>query len=137
MIVKEFKITDEKITELLRSNPNLGKNSHIGNLAVKIVELYFLSVDPKATFVINKKGIDIEVKYLNKIECFEIKGTADVNISWAKLKVSSKKSHDALINGMTLIRVTNIGNTTMNLYFMQHGIDFKLLPEPRWSVVNV
>jgi hypothetical protein len=134
MTYQTFELSPEQLEQLLRDYPNMGKNSHVGNLAVKVVELYFLSIDPKAQFVAGKKGPDLIVTYNGVTEPCEIKGTVDKDIAWAKLKVSSSDCYNALVNGMTLIRVTNIGEAKMVLYFMKYGEDFNLLPEPRWSV---
>lgn len=136
MTSKTFEISVEQLERLLKDYPNMGKNSHVGNIAVKVVELYFLSIDPTSKFETGKKGADLTVRYGGKTELFEIKGTVDKDIAWTKLKVSSNDCYNALINGMTLIRVTNIGEAKMGLHFMKHGEDFVLVPEARWAVVR-
>ncbi|GAB2524766.1 hypothetical protein [Spirosoma aerophilum] len=132
-----FKLSLNELNELLALYPNLGKNSHVGNIAVRVVEKYFLYLDPNSTFKTGTRGADLEVYYSGKIEYFEIKGTTDSTIAWPKLKVSSKACFDALVNGMQLIRVTNIGSLDMQLHFMKYGEDFTLIPEDRWSVVKI
>ena len=131
-----FAISEEQLKSLLVDYPNLGKNSHVGNIAVKVVELYFSSIDPAAQFTAGINGADLTISHQGKTEDFEIKGTADKDISWSKLKVSSQACHDALVNGMRIARVTNIGNTDMELFFMKHGEDFTLVAEPRWSLTK-
>jgi hypothetical protein len=121
---------------LLTLYPNTGKNSDIGKLAVEIAMLYFLSLNDKTTYTINKNHIDLTTSVNEIIEHYEIKGTADKNVSWNKLKVSSQNSHDHLVNGMTLIRITNIGSAKMTLHFLKHNVDFEMVPEPRWSVIR-
>jgi hypothetical protein len=133
----EFKIESNQLAEIISKNPNLGKNSHIGNLAVKIVELYFQSLDSNATFVLNKKGIDLEVNYLGKIEQYEVKGTVDKDISWGKLKVSSLPCYNSLVNGLPIIRVTNVGSTNPRLTILKFNEDFKLVEEPRWRLSKI
>lgn len=133
----DFNITEDILRNLLKNHPNMGKNSHVGYVAVKIVELYFKSLDSNVHFSKGTKGADLEVNYLGLTEYFEIKGTADPNICWQKLKVSSQTCHDALKNGMTLIRVVNVGTLTPILYFMKYGEDFNLIPEPRWAVTQI
>ncbi len=97
-----------------------------------------LSIDEAFLDVtVNKKGIDIATNIDGLIENYEIKGTADKNISWNKLKVSSQGCFDHLANGMTLIRITNIGSTNMTIYFLKYKVDYELIPEPRWSVVQL
>lgn len=136
MTTHDFIITQEQLTDLLTRYPNTGKNSDVGKLAVEIAKLYFLSLNDKTTFTTNKNRIDLSISVNGTIEHYEIKGTADKSISWNKLKVSSPNSHDHLVNGMTLIRITNIGSTEMTLYFLKHNEDFELVPEPRWSIIR-
>ena len=131
-----FSISKEQLNELLTLYPNTGKNSDIGKIAIEVAKLYFLSKNEMTSFTTNKKGIDLTTEVNGLIEKYEIKGTADKDISWSKLKVSSQNCHDHLINGMTLIRITNIGSTTMTFYFLKYKEDFELIPEPRWSVVR-
>lgn len=133
----EFSITQKQLDDLRTLYPNMGKNSDVGKLAVEISKLYFLSINPNTTFVVNKKGIDIATNINGSVENYEIKGTADKNISWNKLKVSSQGCFNYLTNGMTLIRITNIGNTNMTIYFLKYKVDYELIPEPRWSVVQL
>lgn len=135
MTTQDFIITQEQLTDLLKRYPNTGKNSDVGKLAVEIAKLYFLSLNNKTTFTINKNRIDLSISVNETIGHYEIKGTADKSISWNKLKVSSQNSHDHLVSGMTLIRITNIGSTEMTLYFLKHNEDFELVPEPRWSII--
>jgi hypothetical protein len=130
----DFEITKEQLGELISSYPNIGKNSHVGHIAVKVVELFFLSKYPDATFSRGTKGADIEVLHSGKTERYEVKGTIDPEISWSKLKVSSQDCYNCLVEGMVLIRVTNIGNTQMKLYFMKYGEDFTLEKEVRYAV---
>lgn len=137
MISHNFQITEIQLQELLLANPNMGKNSHVGNLAVKIVELFYLSRYPNAVFVTGKKGADIEIFYDGKVEKFEVKGTADKNISWSKLKVSSQNCYECLVAGMTLIRVTGVGTISPKLHFLKYGNDFILVHEVRYAVRRI
>ena len=54
------------------------------------------------SFTTNKKGIDLTVEVNGLVEKYEMKGTADKDISWRKLKVSSQNCHYHLVDGMTL-----------------------------------
>jgi hypothetical protein len=132
---ENFEITKDQLVELLTLYPNLGKNSDVGKLAVEIVKLYFLSQNSKTIFPITKNGIDLSIIINGKTEHYEIKGTADKNIAWHKLKVSSQNCYSLLVNGMTLIRITNIGKNQLILYFLKYKEDFELIPEARWSVI--
>jgi hypothetical protein len=133
MTTIQFQISEEKCRELLSRFPNLEKNIHVGGFAIEIAKLYFLSRDADAGFT-RCKGGDIGVTCNGRYEEFEVKGTADPNICFKKLKVSSKACHDALVNGMRLIRITGIGKPVMNIHFMKHPEDFILVEEPRWAV---
>ena len=115
----------------------MGKNSDIGKFAVEISKLYFLSININTTFLVNKKGVDIATNIDGTVENYEIKGTVDKNISWNKLKVSSQGCFNHLVNGMTLIRITNIGSTNMAIYFIKYKEDYELISEARWSIVQM
>lgn len=136
MTKHDFSITQDELKSLLSLYPNTGKNSDIGKLAVEIAKLYFLSLNEKTTFIINKNGIDLSTIINGISENYEIKGTVDKEISWNKLKVSSQNCYNHLTNGMTLIRITNVGSTQMTIYHLNYDVDFELVPEPRWSVVR-
>ena len=109
MTKHNFSINQDQLKDLLTLYPNTGKNSDVGKLAVELAKLYFLSINGSTTFITNKNGIDLSATINGVVENFEIKGTADNSIAWNKLKVSSQNCHDLLINGMTLIRITNVG----------------------------
>ena len=136
MTTHNFSITQDQLDGLLTLYPNTGKNSDVGKLAIEIAKLYFLSINDMTSFITNRNGIDLSISINGVVENYEIKGTTDNNISWNKLKVSSQNCHDHLLNGMTLIRITNIGSTEMTFYFLTHSEDFELVPEPRWSVIR-
>lgn len=136
MTTHNFSITEDQLNNLLTLYPNTGKNSDVGKLAVELAKLYFLSKNGSTTFITNKNGIDLSASINGVVENFEIKGTADNSIAWNKLKVSSQNCHDLLINGMTLIRITNVGSTEMTFYFLTYKVDFELVHEPRWSVIR-
>lgn len=83
-------------------------------------------------------GVDLRVTIDGKTERIEVKGTKDSDIAWQKLKVSSKKSHDALVSGDALIyRVVDVGSANPRVYILIYGEDFTLEPEPRWAVKRI
>lgn len=133
----DFLITERERNDLLSLYPNLGKNSDVGKYSIEIVKLYFLSKNPSTKFSVCKGGGDLEIETADDFEEFEVKGTVDENICFQKLKVSSTDCHNSLVSGMTLIRVTSIGQLSMKLHFMKHGVDFVLVPEVRWSVKSI
>lgn len=131
----KFELSDKQFQEINESYPNLGKNSHVGHSAVEIVKYYFkVKYNNNVEFLSGNMGADIEVVRDGVTDKYEIKGTMDTKISWQKLKVSSLACHDALKDGMALIRVTNIGEKTVYLHFLKYGEDFTLVPEHRWAV---
>lgn len=134
MIIEKFLITNEQKEKLLEEFQNLGNNRDIGRQAVEIAKLYFLSKYNRPTFITNKDRIDLSVVLDETIENYEIKGTVDKNIAWSKLKVSSQNCYENLKKGMSIIRISNIGNVDVTLFFMKYNEDFNLIPEPRWSV---
>lgn len=134
MTTKNFTLTDKQLDELRIKYPNLGKNSHVGKLAVEIAKLYFKEKYSNTKFIENENGVDLSVLYDTLQEDFEIKGTVDPNIAFNKLKVSSVHCYDKLVDGQTLLRICNIGKQEVQLYFMKYNEDFTMIPEPRWSV---
>jgi hypothetical protein len=132
-----FEISDDELTELLNRYPNMGKNSHVGGMAVELVKKYFLAKHPEAIVELGKAGADLQISHAGGSESFEIKGTPDENISWTKLKVSSQDCYNALIKGMILIRVCNVGNRAITLHFMKYNEDFTLVPEVRFAVKRI
>lgn len=131
-----FSIPQESLDTLIKDSKD-GKNSDIGKMAIEVVKLYFKSLDSTVEFQLGKNGADITVLLDGKKTDYEIKGTQDSSISYNKLKVSSLSCHNALINGMEIIRVTNIRKCDMKISFLKHGIDFLLVEEPRWAVKKI
>ena len=79
----------------------------------------------------DRDGVDLRVTVDGRTERIEVKGTADSTIAWEKLKVSSRKSHDALVRGDALIyRVVDVHSADPRIYILIHGEDFTLEPEP-------
>jgi hypothetical protein len=136
MISYNFKLSSEELVHLLKMYPNLGKNSDVGKIAVEVAKLFLLSLNSQTLFI-SKRGIDLTASINGVVEDFEIKGTAANNISWNKLKVSSQFCYDNLVNGMSIIRVTNIGNLDMTIYYLKHDEDFLLIPEARWTIRRI
>jgi hypothetical protein len=97
MTTINFSITNEQLENLLNSYPNIGKNSHVGKIAVEVAKLYFLSINPASTFLVNKNGVDLSVNVNGEVENYEIKGTNDKTIAWNKLKVSSQNCYNRLL----------------------------------------
>ena len=83
-------------------------------------------------------GVDLRVSIDGRRERVEIKGTESPSLDWHKLKVSSRKSHDALTSGdASVYRVVDVSGPTPRIYVLTHGRHFTLEPEPRWAVKRV
>lgn len=130
----EVEMSPEQVNEYLALFPNLGKNAHVGAIAVRIVAQFFKSSYPDCVIDKGKHGADIFVSYEGRQESFEVKGTVSTDMAWEKIKVSSQPCYDSLVAGMRLIRVTGVGSLRVKLHFMKYGEDFTLMPEVRYQV---
>lgn len=136
-VLKKFSITEEKLHQLKEQFPNLGKNSDVGKFAVEIAKLYFQQKNSMATFP-PSRDVDLYVEIDGVKTPYEIKGTTDKTIAWNKLKVSSRNCYNKLVNeDMPIMRITNIGEQDMNIYFLKYNEDFTLKSEDRWSVKEI
>ena len=137
MRTEDFKIPEEYLNKLIMDSKD-GKNSHIGNLAIEIVKLYFLSMDPNTQFVLGKRNQpDITVKSKGNSCEYEVKGTQNSDIAFGQLKISSKYCYQKLVNGTEIIRVTNLRKVDMQIHFLKYGEDFIMKEEPRWAVFPI
>ena len=81
------------------------------------------------------EGADLRISRNGKTERIEVKGTKSKNIAWAQLKVSSRRSYDALRTGAaSMYRVTDVDGSEPQVHILKHGRDYELKPEPRWAV---
>ena len=103
--------------------------------ALEICRIHLTRSDPNVAFLAPAKGADLRFRRQDGVETdIEVKGTEAGGLAWAKLKVSSQHSHDRLRDGMQLFRVTGIRAQEVKIFVMKHGVDFKMVVEPRWSV---
>jgi hypothetical protein len=138
MIKESLVIPEDFLEKCLSEYPNLGKNSHVGHLGILMAKEFFKKKYPGCDFKVNTSKIDLQVILPDgEVKSYEVKSTTDRGIAWSKLKVSSMRSHDALIKGMPLMRITKIGTTKMDIYFLVCGVDFELIQEPRFSVKSL
>ena len=107
-----------------------------------------LSVEKKAELIVrcllekagsqveyDRDGVDLKASCNGKTTRIEVKGTKAKDIAWNKLKVSSLKSYKALKSGSaSMYRVVDVESKNLKIYVLEHGRDFRLEPEPRWSV---
>ena len=86
----------------------------------------------------DEAGADLKVSVNGDSERIEVKGTESPTIAWQQLKVSSRKSHDALENReASIYRVVDVSGTHPRIYILNYGEHFVLEPEPRWAVKRV
>ena len=130
-----FEISPSELDRLKALYPKEGKSADVGRFAEAVAKLYLSSIKPGVEFQKGTDGADLKMIYDGIVEQYEIKGTSDSKIAWSKLKVSSQRCYESLKNGLTLLRVTNIGKPVMKLYFLKFGEDFDLVVEARWAVV--
>ena len=107
--------------------------------AVSIVRTYLRErFGHRAAIEEDKDGVDLRISIDGRRERVEIKGTESPTLDWHKLRVSSRKSHDALTSGdATIYRVVDVSGPTPRIYVLTHGQHFTLEPEPRWAVKRV
>lgn len=83
----------------------------------------------------DREGADLRISVNGRTERIEVKGTKSKDIAWAKLKVSSQQSCDALRTGSaSMYRVTDVDGSEPRVHILKHGRDYELKPEPRWAV---
>ena len=135
--IVHFELSEDDFTLLNDAYPNRKSNHDIGNFGVQVVKLYLESTG-YTEVRINVKKVDIQGTLNNVVEKFEVKSTVKSEISYHCLKVSSPKDYKSLTEAnMEIIRVCRVGQRTVDLHFLKHGIDFLLVPEPRWRLQKV
>ncbi len=135
--VVNFELSEDYFTLLNDTYPNRKSNHDIGNFGVQVVKLYLESIG-YTDVRINVKKVDILGTINNVVEKFEVKSTVKSEISYDCLKVSSSKDYKSLTeDNMEIIRVCKVGQKTLDLHFLKHGIDFILVPEPRWRLQKI
>jgi hypothetical protein len=131
-----FTIDLHDFKRLNEAYPNLGKNKDVGNLGIRIAELYLLKLGAK-NIQFEVDGYDIQAELNGKLIRYEVKATADSSLAFSKLRVSSLVCHDHLVNGLEIMRICNVGHQSVDIYFLKHGIDFNLIQEPRWRLSRI
>ena len=128
---EKFKLSDDQFKKLKREFP--GHDSHsIGKRTEEIIKMYFKRKLNKLPY---KDGLDFEI--CSSGEKIEVKGTTSSSISWAKLKVSGKPCHEQLKNGAPIYRITNVMDREVGIHILKYGKNFKMVPEPRWRLVQL
>jgi hypothetical protein len=129
-----FRLTDSEKKRLDHDYPRTGKSATIGKRAVEIVKMYFRKNHQSCKFVKPEKGIDLHPVWGRSGAELEVKGTDSQDISWSKLAVSSKHSHDLLKKGLPLYRVTGVFTASPTIHIPQSGVHFEMKPELRWHL---
>ena len=104
-------------------------SNDIGKRAVEIVKAHFTGLHPGCQFPQPPKGADLSVLVEGDLKpaAFEVKGTADADIAWQQLKVSSRTSYELLVSGgAAVLRVKDVFGRKPVVYELHHGRDFKL-----------
>ena len=108
-----------------------------GKKAEEIVRLLLIKAyGDQAKIKKVRDGADLRVEFDDGNSfSVEVKGTSDTKIAWEKLKVSSQRSHDALKSGeVVMFRVVDVDSENPRIYVLEHGRDYYMEPELRWSV---
>ena|SRR5437867_1428479 len=129
------KLSPAEFAELNNRFPPSRGSGDIGKRAVEIVKSHFRGRHPGCRFVDPPRRADLAlVPDAAGPKLFEVKGTADSDIAWQQLKVSSQPSHDLLTGGSaSVLRVTDVYGEEPVVYELRCGRDFRLEPEARWA----
>ncbi len=133
-------LTANQFSELNQRFPSSRGSGDIGKRAVEIMKCHFRNQNPGCRFVDPPSGADLAVLPAGAAapKLFEVKGTADGDIAWQQLKVSSQSSHDLLTRGSaSVLRVTDVFGQEPVVHELRHGIDFRLEPEARWTFKRI
>ena len=134
MISVPINLTEQEFQRLNALYPPTAKSSNVGGRSVELVQFYFRTIDPQCQFRVPNDGTDLVVTTGGATIQIEIKGTADTDIAWSKLKVSGNPSHQQLLNDVPLYRVVAVYDRAPTIHILKHSEDFEMNPEPRWSV---
>jgi hypothetical protein len=128
------RLTPQEFADLNGSFPVSQGSNQIGKRAIAIIKIHFLRAHPGSSFVDPVLGADLAVVLdAGGPKQFEVKGTANADIAWQQLKVSSKSSHNLLDSGgASVLRVTSVYSEEPVVFELRCGRDFRLEPEARW-----
>ncbi len=129
-------LTDEEYERLNSEYPESNGSGLIGKRAEEIVRIHFRRTHPRCTYANAPSGADLQVIVSDDSLSLsiEIKGTASSGIAWQQLKVSSTHSWELLSKqAIPVYRVCAVFSKAPSIYVLQHGRDFLLVPEPRWT----
>lgn len=150
----ESKARPSPEAESVPGSPDLYPSVPVPLSAMDIELLDGRSTEQKALYIVHKHllaeygdqieieldrdGADLRVSVLGHTERIEVKATESSTLAWPELKVSSQKSHDALMGGnASIYRIVEVSSANPRIYFLTHGRHFTLEPESRWAVKRV
>ncbi len=130
----DIELPEEEFERLNSAYPFTMQSAKVGQRSVEIVKWHFKTIDPNCNFDNKQTDVDLRVTSKANIYDIEIKGTADEDIAWMKLKVSGKRSYRKLKNGMPIYRVCNVYSKNPRIFILNYNDDFEMIPEDRWSI---
>jgi hypothetical protein len=134
MEIIDIELPEEEFERLNSEYPFTMQSAKVGQRSVEIVKWHFKTIDPNCNFDNSQTDVDLRVTSKTNIYDIEIKGTADEDIAWMKLKVSGKRSYQKLKNGMPIYRVCNVYSKKPRIFILNYNDDFEMMPEDRWSI---
>ncbi len=130
----ELDLPEAEFERLNALYPPTAKSSTVGERAVELVKFYFRTLDCDCQFHVPGGGVDLEVTGKELSERIEIKGTADADIAWMKLKVSGKPCYDRLLEDLPLYRVLAVYDRNPRICVLKYSEDFEIVSELRWAL---
>jgi DNA-binding sugar fermentation-stimulating protein len=128
MEIIDIELPEEEFERLNSEYPFTMQSAKVGNRSVAIVKWHFRTIDPNCKVDNTRTDLDLRVTIKEKLYEIEIKGTADEDIAWMKLKVSGKRSYEKLKNGMPLYRVCNVYSKKPRIFILNYNDDFDMIP---------
>ncbi len=127
-------LSETEFAQVQQSFPDNGSNRAVDRRAIALARIYLARRHPGCEHITALAGVDLTVRLCETTFSYEVKGSRGTGIAPPKLKVSSQRCHDSLVAGTPMLRIAGVFDRTPIVYIMQHGRDFVLRPEPRWSL---
>jgi hypothetical protein len=129
-----FTLSDTEFAQLQKSVPDDGSGSAVDRRAIALANIYLARRHPGCESTSAPAGADLAVRVGGEAFTYEVKGSRGSEIAPQKLKVSSLHCYNLLVAGTPILRIAGVFQRTPTVFIMQHGRDFTLRPEPRWSL---
>lgn len=134
MHTEPLTLTDVQFARLQRTAPDDGSGSAVDRRAIALAHIYLSRRHKGCERIPTPAGADLAVRHDGQAFTYEVKGTRGAHIAPQKLKVSSLQCYNSLVAGAPILRITGVFERTPTIHIMEHGRDFTLRPEPRWSL---